>query len=260
MNEPIFGSESKTQPVKRLHYKNPPLHEAKCIINFVESHTIDEKATQALYQRVKSTYDGMPKMESLQNNPFAIPSLGSTQRLTANFTTMDDSGRLAVSANQLTVTEGLPYEGWIRFRDRIHRAITAWVQVFGDSAITTITLGYDNFIFVPYTGPISLKQYFTCPPVFPNPTGNYKLSGFYSSVNLAEAGVPGRVSLNLGSVTNAKQRTFFSLQISGISADLRPTPISSILPEVERIKERVNTIFESVITDETRQLFGGYES
>ena len=141
----------------RRKYRNPPIEEAVCDIQFAPTTEWDPTIPGRLYEQLKDTYNERPRPQQVvelpargtftEGKPLASPPPGLFQQrvqlLAENGTRI-----VGVSADRLSVHMLRPYSDWEEFSARIMRALNAYREVASPEAGSRIGLRYINRITI----------------------------------------------------------------------------------------------------------------
>lgn len=213
-------------------YKNPPVLEALCEFKFQPDAKWDDAIPDLIHEKIKAQFP-----ERLQENP------PTTQFRPAG----RESALLQVAPNLLAINQLKPYPTWRQFKQLILDAYVTYRELAHPTGIARLGLRYINQIEIP-GAEVDIGRFLRgCPP------SAHKL--FLSTAFPFEAGRE-NLSLILAHVPHSEgevSRFFLDLDY-GIPA--APMALEEIDQRLERAHDRIEHVFEAMITDETRRLFG----
>jgi uncharacterized protein (TIGR04255 family) len=250
----------------RRKYRNPPIEEAVCDIQFAPGTEWDPTMSGRLYEKLKDVYNEKPRPQHVveppvmgivrsEGKPSASLARGlfkeRVQLLAKNGTRI-----VGISADQLSVHMLRPYTDWEEFRPSIMQALTAYRGIAGPEAVARIGLRYINFIAI---GPDDqdLSRYFTIPPKFPDVDPPTRVLGFFNRKEAEFIDKPIRIVITF---TNLEPKQpdilpfLLDIDVIWIRPD-DPFSLDEVETVLEDMKVRHRQVFESLITDEARRLF-----
>ena len=243
-------------------YRNPPIEEAVCDLQFAPGVEWDPTLPGRIYGELKGAYGEKPRLQQLveaqlQGGVEGQSSISMQQKVgkqRVQFLGEGGTRIVGVGADQLSVHMLRPYTGWESFRPQIHQALDAYRSIAEPEGITRIGLRYINKITIkaPHD---DLTPYFTIPPKFPEIDSTTRLLAFFNRKEAAVSDRPIRIVVTFADVESAPSPSYLlDLDIIWISPK---APVSLVaFPDVlEDMKTRHRKVFEALITDETRKIF-----
>lgn len=246
-------------------YRNPPILEAVCEIEFAPSvNEWNISYPWLFYEKVKGVYTGAPKEQKLVRlEPSPTGSLGKdtspftvVEQSKTLFPLADDTGLVAVGPNVLSAHVKQPYPGWIIYRTRVADALKEYASIANPTGIRKIGLRYINQVTIPEPQPSSVADYFSTPPANVLPD-ELVIDNFLSRNEYIYQDEPIRAVINFARAeSSSKGKSAYLLDIDLVwqwPAD--PLPIESVMNKVDELRRRERVIFERLITDKSRRLF-----
>jgi uncharacterized protein (TIGR04255 family) len=162
---------------------------------------------------------------------------------------------VGVSSESLSIHTLPPYEGWEEFKQRIDKSYQTYLAVTHASAIKSIAIRYINKISVSTDKINNLNDYFTVYPVLPNGVSG-KISGFVYRTRSIYEDIPIILTVTLSDFPVPVGQTAFLLDLEVIQEWIEnPLDVNDALDVLNELKNRETHVFESLITDRTRELF-----
>jgi len=251
--------------MERRKYRNPPIEEAVCDIQFAPAADWDPTMPGRLYEKLKEIYNEKPRPQQVVELPVlgtnaegkpSAPSAHGLFKQRVQLLAENGTRIVGVSADQLSVHMLRPYTNWEEFRPRIMRALGAYREIASPEGVTRIGLRYINRITIGLDNP-DLGQYFTIPPKFPDVDPPTRVLGFFNRKEAEFIDKPIRIVITF---TNLERKQpgglsyLLDIDVIWIRPD-DPFPLDEIEGAIEDIKIRHRQVFESLITDESRKLF-----
>ncbi len=248
-------------------YRNPPIEEAICEFRFKPGPDWNLTIPGKLQTKLGDKYSGKPQQRTVVEVGLEIqagqPSeLRHGERLgMVQLVTEDGKRMVGVGPDILSITMLRPYHdacrpggsGWEEFQRRIADALDAYWSVAEPIGVFRIGIRYINKIVVPQ-GTVTVDSYLRC--ALPSVSGlPDQLNNFISRVDYAYGdGV--RLVLSQGSIDVKPDHVDLLLDLDVIWENSRPVTRNEAIAKAENLRNRERTAFETVITDEARELFG----
>jgi uncharacterized protein (TIGR04255 family) len=223
------------------HYKNPPLFEAVCEFKFQPPASWNPAVPDLIYEKVKTQFPQRETMNGLSEEELA-PSAKT------KFRRADGSALLQVSSKLLAINQLRPYPTWRQFKQTILEAYAIYRELANPAGIIRLGLCYINQIEIPGTK-IEIGRFLrSCPE------GYHKL---FLSTEFPFETEQENLAMILAHVPHAEgdfSRFYLDLDYGAFpQTAMAPETIATML---ERAHNRIEQIFETSLTDETRRLFG----
>jgi len=253
---------------KRRRYKNPPIEEALCEFHFEPGQEWDATIPGKLHAEIQESYPGKPREQKVveaafqrqPDEPFNLrfrEGLSKVQLVTA-----DEMRMVAVGPDVLSIHMLRPYQdpqapeksGWEEFRPRITEALDAYWRVAEPVGVRRIGVRYVNKITISQEN-VSVDQYFKFGP--PDVKGlPDQMAGFVNHVEYRYDDDV-RLILSHATVDAPAGHLAFILDIDVIWQTAQSVDREDALATVEDMRTRECSVFEALITDESRKLFDG---
>jgi uncharacterized protein (TIGR04255 family) len=253
--------------MERRKYRNPPIEEAVCDIQFVPTTEWDPTLPGLLFEKLRGTYNEKPRLKHFVESqvqggsaeggsPPSVQHRLGKQRVQL----LAEKGTriVGVGADQLSIHMLRPYTGWDTFRPRILQALAAYRQIISPEGIARIGLRYINRITI-NSGDPDLKNFFEIPPRFPETATPTRILGFFNRKESEFLDKPIRIVVTFADMEPRlpdSSSYLLDIDIIWISAD-DPIPLDGIETPLDDMKSRHREVFESLITEATRALFNG---
>jgi uncharacterized protein (TIGR04255 family) len=249
----------------RHQYRRPPVVEAICQVQVVETDAPEIPRLARVYERLMASYPAKPlTRQTVQNAVNAQLSVEGDPEVMSRlkvgrkvlFSTKDGTRFVAVSSNEVSVHTLPPYDGWDGFRTRIGGALDACGEADPSGRAYRIAVRYSNRVSLPgYKVPLS--DYFTRAPEYPEGIPVAGITSLFSRIQCEYPHEPIELVLIMAAAEpRAVDRPSFVLdiEVAWVNRDA-PLAISALLPIVDDLKEKVSVAFECSLTDEARRAF-----
>ncbi|MEH2458591.1 TIGR04255 family protein [Nostoc sp.] len=246
----------------RRDYLNPPIEEAVCEFRFAPSTEWNLTVPGLVYEKIRDSYPGEPRQQNLiaaeilagkmPTNPEVTAKMSFTKLL---FSSVDTKRLVGVGPDLLSVHSLRPYEGWGDFKKRIDQALKAYLEVSKPVGVTRIALRYINRIVIPSVESVEIYDYFTAYPQIPDGIPSH-MSGFLTRTESIYDDIPVKLVIILADTEAPKGQIVFMLDLD-VSQDWTEKSLSleEAVSSLHELKEREGRVFETLITDRTRELF-----
>jgi len=243
----------------RKRYKNSPIIEAVCEIQFEEHSPWDGTTPGLVYEKVKSMFPIRRQATRITLGVTATseevgPQLGTIQL--TQFFRKDEKALIQVGPNVLSINVLKPYPSWRKFLPLINKGLTAYLDVAEPQSIQRIGLRYINHINISSQS-IKLEDYFEFRPfVGPNLPQDYGAFGLGIQIPYQDS--KDMLSLQIGSLPNPNISVDQATLI--LSLDyylLKPKSINleEISSWVETAHTNIEDVFEACITQKLKDTF-----
>lgn len=248
-------------------YINPPIIEAICEFRFSENTQWDSIVPGLFYERVK---DDFPKRNQrvLQEVSFnAKPNNEIEQSLIAHqfiqFLNKDKNRMLQLGGRILNINFLAPYTTWEDFFTTIKNAYEKLKDALavidtGTSSIKVDRIGlrYVNHIVIPKTDKdLNIKDYFNISPNLPDNLNHKSLESFLFVYELKyENNANCRIQLQ--KTTSTPSDTRFKMDLDYRTTQAINSDCDTVFNWVKESHTNVEAIFESSITQKSRDIFG----
>jgi uncharacterized protein (TIGR04255 family) len=267
MTRPVkaTGKTSKVKkklPFQRRIYKNPPIVEAICEIQFVPTDNWNLAYTGLFYEKIKSRYSGKPREQRVLE--FATPGVISSQPLSlvqsnareitkVQFPNENGQEIVTLGPASLGVSRLHPYSGWEKFQKQIIEAFNLYKQIANPQGIRRIGVRYINFIRPPdLSTPPSI--YLTTPPAELAALG-CNLSTFSQAYEYAY-GDGAKLTVNIARVQDNRENLGFLVDLDTFKDWTVDFPkVNQAITVATDLRNRERDAFEALITDAARELF-----
>jgi len=240
-------------------YKRPPITEAVIQIIFVQPHDSSKlekfiKKIKASYtdHKVQTSYDLDIDITNIQNNE---PKAKATPHIVHRLTVSDMTQQLLLDETSLVVSQLAPYCGWELFIARFTRDWKVWKKTFGFVEIKQIGVRYINRIDIPISGPImDFSHYVNIYPEIPGVLGPKSSYAIQIKIPINELKC---ILMLKSAVVKSPLLNHMSLVVDQdiVRIDELPQKDESIYSLLDEIHNKKNEVFESCITDKSRELF-----
>ena len=171
----------------------------------------------------------------------------------------DRADILMITSGAMICSRLAPYQGWEKFRPRAYHNWAVWKRVVEYRLVSRIGVRYINRIDIPMNGKrlIRVEDYLTVNPAYPESDFMPGLSGFTMQLT-GQLGVADlTLVLNSGAVPSPLVDHFsLLLDIDVLRLQSAPQRDEEIWEMIDLLRIQKNHIFESCVTDASRELFG----
>lgn len=253
--------------VKKTAYKNPPIIEALCEFRFVPSSEWNLTVPGRIYEHIKSEYAGKPQQfdvfeANISNDAEKPPAHVKKSLAYMRFPTLEGKQFISVGCDVLSIHILKPYSNWEDFLGRIQKVLGIYKQVVEPKAVQRIGLRYVNHVAIPLapSQPMDIGDYFTvailAPEEFPE-----NLSNIVSRMEFNYKDSPIRLVFTFASINSSESKAIFLLDIDLIyEEEGKEISFDEAIMLVGQLKQKERQVFESLITDKTREIFNTNES
>jgi uncharacterized protein (TIGR04255 family) len=232
-------------------YSHAPITEASIDFQVEPSTTLDTLDT--IHSLIERDYPTRQDFSLLQGQMVAGAEVSSTP-IGYRFLSSDQKQIILARFDGFTFSRLAPYERWETFRKETQRLWEVYQSVVNPEAITRLAVRYINRLDLPL--PLSdFKDYLqTVPEVSPAlfPKG---LSGYFMQIQVPQEDPGGMLVLNEAIVPSSSPdivSVLLDIELSQMG-NLRNNEVE-IWNCLEKLRTQKNHVFESCITDRTREL------
>jgi uncharacterized protein (TIGR04255 family) len=252
-------------------YKSPAIEEAICEFIFAPnpaapSWDLTLPGRLQVEGAIKQDYPGPSRQQHRQSvvatNPQGKPVVSLTDELfRVQLPSTDQKAILAVGQDALSVSVLKPYEGWGRFKPRIARALDTYIKIAQPPPVIRIGLRYINRLVVPVaTADVAARFLATVQTSIEavSLADNTKITGKLTAMNARHEFITSegfRLYITHATLQPAMPNT--SEYLLDIDTVWDQTPMddpTQIMPHVDRCHVVAGSLFERLITDETRAI------
>ena len=243
----------------KLDYLQPPITEA--VIEAKISHEMTIKDIDKVVKEFQKTY---PKKDPINdygislNMESKIPEVAISSNKTRYLLSSDDRVDIAmISRISLAVACLAPYKGWDDLNQKFLSAWKSWMKIAKLKPIERIGVRYINRIDIPLgnENKINLEDYLTIYPKVPelsdSPMDEYLIQVTQPIDKLWSATI---TSVALSSSPLVKHLSLL-LNIDTFRTQGIPLKDKDLFEMIDTVREIKNRVFESCITQKTRDLF-----
>lgn len=239
-------------------YKRPPIIEAVVEVR-IGGPALDDKVMEKLGGRFSARYPAPPQ----RSDNFGVEFSGTAlrvmqQNLGFKILSADDEFTVNVGRNGLGTSKNAPYSGWEGFIGEARDNWSDWEKVVGWRDVARIGVRYINRIDIPFssTGITQLEKYFNFNLNLPEQIGPLSNFAINAEIQTVEQAMPMKVVINHAPTPSPLVQTnSFLLDIDFGLEQLLPTNEKALWEAIEALRSTKNVVFESCITDRTRELF-----
>jgi len=249
-------------------YKKPPIDEALCDFQFSPGSEWDPTMPGRIHEKLKSFYNEKPRSQQLVEAQVqgigaeGGPEVMLRQRMMNQKVQLlaEKGTRIAsLGESQLTVHMLAPYTGWDYFRPLIVDALDAYRDVAEPEGVIRIGLRYINRVVITDEAEPDLSEYFTIPPRFPDVAPTIKKLSFFNRKEAEYADLPIRIVVTFAQLDTPtpemdSHQYLLDLDVIWIRKE-QPLPLDEAMAMVDEMKQRHRQVFESLITQKTREIF-----
>ena len=242
------------------HYNRPPITEAIIDIRVSPCASITLETLDGLCDRYRHAYPSIEPLyetRGMMHVRAGVSASASAEQTQLGFkcTSVDGRNIYQSRLNGLTFSRLAPYENWACFRDQAKRLWCEFREAGQPTEVVRLAVRYINRIDIPHQH-IDLKDYFRTTPEV-SPELPQQLLGFFMQLRLPQSDISSQVLINHTIVPPAHDdEVSVILDIDLFRSEGVYQDDQDIWAFLEELHVRKNHIFESCITDRTRELFG----
>ena len=243
----------KEKSFERRIYKNAPIIEAVLDLKFDPADNFDfAKLGTSFRENYAHEY---PKVLKQGQNNLILecsenPQLDSiTSHEGLRFMSADEKQILQVNANGFTFSRLKPYEQWESFRDEAERLLDIYLEIALPKNITRVALRFINRFDFP-TSSLELSEYLK---IFPQIPDIYRLNGLAMQVILDQPDIRSTLVISQALIPPAKPGVI-SLLLDFDLFNQESRDFEKLSDFLELLHLKKNEVFESAITDKTREM------
>nr|HAT8715410.1 TIGR04255 family protein [Legionella jordanis] len=243
--------------MKKKRYQNPAIQEAIFEAKF-SIDNYDATIPGQIYEIIKGEY---PHKADLYPNPFFILQGAQNQKAQIPiFQARNQDGYELVQLGAGIITANhLKYVSWDKFSKTIEKILTAYVDITNPELIQRIGVRYINSFHI-NEETVNLNDYFNLGLILP--ASLQHLQGFELTIlnppnkDLSLSNIQSRTRFFTDSLPLNEVGSRFILDIDCFLEHTNDLQNKDILKRAEDAHDYLEYIFESIITDKTRQLMG----
>jgi uncharacterized protein (TIGR04255 family) len=246
-------------------YKNPPIEEAICQFTFSTPLPWNPETPRLLFEELRNRYPAMPMQQQLLRANLAPeggienPNLSITPVDRVVFADAENISRFSVGPQTIGVHRARPYLGFEEdMLTRIREGIPSSIGFIQQNPLfSNVSVRYINRIEI-QAEELELTDYFNYSSSFDMlPRGfDGTVTGFLFRTSARHRSTSLELGLNFGSLVAPRGIAAFLLDIDLSHNFENPVDAEEAIEKVIEIKDVENSIFESFITDKTRETFG----
>jgi uncharacterized protein (TIGR04255 family) len=250
----------------RAKYNQPPIEEAICQLILTQRLPWESDTPRRLFEKLRDRYPAMPTQQQLLQANLTPPAIGTeapglslapTERVI--FADTEDRSRLSVGPQTIGIHRARPYIGFDEdMLPRIKHDTTVVIEsVQENPSFSGISVRYINKIEVEDATELELKDYFNYGSTAEALPSGFDgiVTGFFYRTAAKQSSSPLTLTLNFGSLAAPKDKAAFILDIDLGYTFEEPAETGEAIAKIVEVKAMENSIFESLITDTTRELF-----
>jgi uncharacterized protein (TIGR04255 family) len=246
-----------------VKYKNPPIEEAICQFSFAQPLPWNVDTPRKLFEKLRGHYPAMPQQQQVLQANLALgvgpesPGLSLAPAERVVFADNENLSRFTVGPQSIGVHRARPYIGFEEdMLPRIMEDIPSSIEfIQRDPLFANISVRYINRIEIATTE-FDLTEYFNWNSTSQLPSSfDGTITGFFYRTAAQQTSTPLNLTLTFASVTAPKDTAAFVLDIELVYNFDDPVPSQQAVERLVEVKAAENSIFESLITDSTRELF-----
>jgi len=238
-------------------YENDPIHEAICEIRFVDQGLWDVTNVGLLYQELKTDFPVRKAVESLSLKFDIDKGFERTARPgdETRFMASDEKLYVSVRPYRVSVHCHSPYNGWDQYSVAISNTVSACKNVLGDLKIARLGLRYINRIEFGDSAVVLDRHFNYRPTLAEGMPGEF--GSFVVGVQFVYKDSNDSLRLRMKDDSSQPGNAIVWLDLDYFTNTPDQVPFSQDAVEkwMVRAHDRVESVFEASITDETRDLF-----
>ena len=241
----------------RRTYEKSPIVEAVCEFRFDPAPEWDLTIPGLVYEHLR---DQFPTKRNRYGLPVELGEVFAEETLKElykqarimQFVSEDEHSLVQLGHHFLSVNQLRPYQSWERFRSLIEVGLNAYWEVAKPTKFTRIGLRYINRIDIPEKEAQS-NEYLNAYPVVPEPAGQKNYS-WLQRIELPYKDQDAVLILHVGTINHAEHDADPFMLDLDFSTQQHPPVISEVFTWLHQAHDHLEEMFESSITDKTREL------
>jgi uncharacterized protein (TIGR04255 family) len=240
----------------RRIYEKPPVIEAFCKVDFAETDG-DFTTWGDFYRKIKDSYPVKTEIPSGIKFQFK-PNSGAINQgeFVKRFIAEDNSQLVQASYDSFTFNRLSPYLGYQQFSKSFADALSIYVETFSPKRFVELSMRYINQIVIPHDRFV-IEEYFVglVPTIPENLTEAIGI--IHVQVQIAPQIADHFLQVTLrGEPSTVEGKSIFFLDIVDMFQKEIETDESNILKIMNDAHENIDHVFESIIEEKLRELFG----
>lgn len=239
-----------------MQYRNAPIQEAVFDIGVNGVRHPDIK----LFEEIgRSNFLEFPRIERRITNSYEVDQKSQEVRSSSGvkgliFSSVTGNKKIQIRKDGFTFNMLRPYSNWEDFSKEALSYWDIYNSKIAPMGIKRVALRYVNSIIIPVIDKIAFEEYFTIIPKVP-PILPQKINGFFSQVQ-SPCDEEGKIFATITQTFRRPKASeiHFILDIDVAKIILNDSDLS-LLEDLKKMRRYKNEIFESTITDKTRELF-----
>jgi uncharacterized protein (TIGR04255 family) len=235
-------------------YESSPIIETICEFQFEPDPAWDFTILGLVYDKIKNQFPIRNQVAQINAaitenvSAIQIDTIPLIQFLRENRNTLVQVGQNLLTINQLS-----PYTSWEDFQPYIKESVQSYSEVANSRQIHRVALRYINRIILKQG--IKLEDYFNFLPVF-NQGHSENFQSFIVGIQIPSEASGGTINLQLGTTdTDDPETIALLMDISFTLSQPEKIDLSNVIERINTAHDRIESIFETCITDELRQVF-----
>jgi uncharacterized protein (TIGR04255 family) len=240
----------------RRHYSQDPITEAVINLRVTLPPEAELAALAGIHNSIATDYPHQENLLVLQGEITAGENVGasaSQTQLGFAYASSDQKQIIQARLDGFSFSRLAPYQHWEVFRDEAKRLWEIYQNVIHPTAINRLAVRYINRIDLPV--PIKdFKDYLRVFPEVPCDLSEF-LNGYFIQLQIPKPEVEATLILNQAIIppsSDSVVSVLLDLDLFKLS-DL-PIAETTLWENLDNLHEKINCIFETCITDETREL------
>jgi uncharacterized protein (TIGR04255 family) len=243
--------------ISHLPYIKPPIVEAVIAIHF-DTH-LEQKFIEKFVRKYKKDFPfNVEIIEVLGTfNTYTNQTNSNIQKIGAKISNSDQSKIITILNTQFAVSQLAPYTDWDTFykESKIH-----WgnLKKIDNKAVNRVSTRFINRIDIPIEkdGRVDLHKYFSAGLSLPPYAQAMTLQSFYINCSLLHSNKNYMHTLQLSTMPSVLiDHLSFSIDIDVFTTEQLPKHEDKIWELIYSLRKYKNDLFESCITENTRELF-----
>lgn len=241
------------------HYPKAPIVEAIIDIRVELSADLKIEELKRMGVEEKESYPKSEELIKLFNQVkfqagMSASTISKQDKVGFKFTSKDKLQVFQAHVDGFTFSRLGMYESWQVFRDEACRLWRIYRTEFNPQTLRRLAVRFINRIDIP-KDEIDLKDYFRTSPEI-SPDLPQKLDGFFMQLRLPQSDIKAGALINQTMVEPTQpDRISIILDIDVFRNAELPQEEAAVWNYFEQLHDRKNLLFESCITDKTRELF-----
>lgn len=246
-----------SRPQKR--YKSAPIMEAVIEIRVQPVESFTHERLKEISEPLRKDFPKQTEMHRVEMGLALHPDQPADVRTKQTpygirLAKENDSRILQIRRDGMAYSHIAPYSEWRSFRAEAYPLWQGYRKIAHEGEITRCGLRYINRVDIP-AARIEIEDYFSLYPLIPPKMPNVDIDGMLLNLAMPQPDLGCRATVTQAMTAPAKEgHVSVILDIDLFRENIGKWPDSEVWAYFDKLRDRKNEIFESCITDRTREL------